>query len=161
MIADSGSATHLKNNESFIRTVGTLAFVSNGLLKEYDAENRKSPSIINFVNTGDFLITRKHNRHHYLKTCSPSLIYSWDFEQLQEIYTAFGELKPVYDLLCESYDQSLSHRPRLLEEKVAGERIRSFIKLKREILWQLKKKDIANYLNLSYIGFVRNYNKYL
>lgn len=161
MISQSCKQTHLKTDESFIRTTGTLAYISTGLLKEYDAQYRKSPSIINFIGHNKFLITRKHNQQHYLKACTPTLIYHWDFETLQHIYHKFAELKPTYDLLCGSYDESVGIRQLLLEERDANKKIALFIKLYPNVFHLLKKKDIANYLHLGYDYFVRNYSKHL
>lgn len=153
--------SQLKSNESFIRKEGTLAYIAEGLLKEYDAQYRKSPAIINFISTHNFLITRRYNQIYYLKACIPTHIYYWDFEALKTIYQNFSELKSIYNACCAAYDESIGLRQRLLEEKDANHKIALFVQTNRSLLLLIKKKDIANYLNLGYDYFARNYNKHL
>lgn len=158
-ILQSMRTAQIRPGESFIRDEGTLAYLSNGLLKEYDVQHRKTPSIINFIRTGQPLATRRHNQINYLKACVHTEIYFWDFKSLLDLYQEFSELKLIYDALCADYDLSISFRQLILEEKTTTRKIELFIHRYKEVLVLLKKKDIANYLHLDYDYFVRNYHR--
>lgn len=153
--------TSLKTGESFVRKQGTLAYIANGLLKEYDAQYRKNPSIINFIVANQCLVTRKHNQNHYLKAYLTTLVYYWDFEDLQQLYQEFKELKTIYDSVCAAYDEDTAYRLLILEEHYAGNRLKLFIKKYRDILPLLKKKDMANYVQMTYNHFIQAYNHLL
>lgn len=148
--------TQLKTGESLIRKQGTLAYIAQGLLKEYDAQNRTQPAIINFNGPNQSIITRKHNQNHYLKAANPSLVYYWDFEDLQKLYQEFKELKSIYDALIAEYDELLLFRMQLLELPVQ-KRIDTFRLIFKPMLPYLKKKDMANYLHISYAYLVDNW----
>lgn len=148
--------TNVKTGESLLRKQGTLAYIADGLLKEYDAQNRTQPSIINFNGSNQSLITRKHNQSHYLKATIPTLVYYWDFEDLQKLYQEFKELKAIYDALIAEYDELLLFRMQLLELPVQ-KRIDTFRLIFKPMLPYLKKKDIANYLHISYAYLVDNW----
>ncbi len=150
----------LTTSESFIRKQGTLAFIAEGLLKEYDAQNRSHPAILNFIGINQTLITRMHNQNHYLKAAMPSIVYYWDVEDLQQLYEEFKELKSIYDSLIAEYDEGLHFRMHLLELPVQ-ERIAKFSLAFKPMIPYLKKKDVANYLHLSYSFFVNQSNKKL
>ena len=160
-IARATQLLQLKENENLIRRADMVAFLVSGLLKEYDARQRKRPSIINFIPEGNFLITRKFNEANFIKACCPSVVYLMEWAQLQSLYQQYNELKQIYDGLSERYDISITYRQMLLEEKVSGARISMFIHSHRLILPMVKKKDIANYLHLAYDHFVRQYSKLL
>lgn len=144
----------LKVNESFIREEGTFAYVAEGLLKEYNALNRTSPSIINFIPAKKAFVTRRHNQSHYLKACLPTLVFYLDFAQLQLIYQDFKELKSIYEALCGIYDADSSFRHLILETSSATQRIQMFREKYHHQINYLKKKDIANYLQLNYTHFL-------
>lgn len=144
-------------NTSFIRKEGTLAYMAKGLLKECTVEQRNTPSIIGFISNKQCLLTRRHNQNHYLKACTDSTICYWDLEALESLYKEFKELKAIYDHLCAEYDTLVFLRMRLLEMSVV-ERITTFKSVFKEVLPYLKKKDIANYLNLHYTHFLRHWN---
>lgn len=146
--------TNLKINQNFIRKEGTLAYIENGLLKEYDPQNRMTPSIINFIGSGQFLLTRKYNQHHYLKACQATEVLFWDFEDLMQLYQEFSELKHIYYGVCSTYDQSIAFRQFVLEAKNSQQRIQLFRAQFHQHLKYLKKKDIANYLQLNYTHFL-------
>ncbi len=150
--------TSLKPNESLIREPGSLAYVANGLLKEYDAQQRKSPSIINFIGHKQSLITRKYNQNLYLKAAMPSLVYYWNFNDLQQLYGEFAELKAIYDNLCAAYDEISAYRQLVLEEHYTKNRIMLFMVKHKELLPLLKKKDMANYVQINYNHFIKAYN---
>lgn len=153
MIMQLRQQTQLKTSESFIRKQGTIAFIAEGLMKEYDAQNRKTPSIINFIGLNQIIITRKHNQNHYLKACVPTLIYYWDLENLQYLYQEFEELKKIYDCLCAEYDEGLAYSRLILEEKSARQRILLLLAKYRPQLNQISKKDLSHYLMLNYDYF--------
>ena len=157
-IVQLSQQTQLKTNESLIRKQGTLAYIEEGLLKEYDAQNRTQPSIISFIGPNQSIATRKHNQSHYLKTATPSLVHYWNFEDLQKLYQEFKELKAIYDALIAEYDELLLFRMHLLELPVQ-ERIDKFWLIFKPMLPYLKKKDMANYLHLNYSFFVNQINK--
>lgn len=158
MILDLTQTTKLKANESFIRKEGTLAYIADGLLKEYDSHERKTPSIVNFLPTGQSLITRKYNSHHYLKACMATTVYHWSFDDLRKLYQSYSELKIIYDILCSSYDEGVSFQVRILEERLVRNRISLFLSRYKAVLPFLKKKDIANYLKVTYSKFMAGYN---
>ncbi|TCC88644.1 Crp/Fnr family transcriptional regulator [Pedobacter frigiditerrae] len=148
----------LNPGESLVRKEGMLAYLSNGILKEYDASNRKNPSIINFIKKGQPIITRRQNQVYYLKACTSCLVLYWESNDIKTLHQTFAELEHIYRSLCAQYDTSIAFRGLLLEEKSAIRKIQLFISTNRDILPQLKKKDMANYLNLDYDYFVRNFH---
>lgn len=145
---------HLKVNQCFIRKEGTLAYVAEGLLMEHNTLHRSSPVIINFIGHKNCLITRRNNKNHYLKACLPTLIFYWDEAQLQHLHTEFKELKPIYDELCASYDAAIDLRQLVLETASTAQRITLFRENFRHLTGYLKKKDIANYLQLNYTHYL-------
>ena len=147
----------LKPNQSFVRSEGSLAFVAEGVLKEYDVADRKQPSIINFITIGQCIHTRSYNRKYYVKACTSSIIYFWNETALLEISKEFNELRPIYHRLCAEYDEGILFRMKLLEMTVP-ERISAFRGVFKIVMPYLKKKDIANYLNLHYTNFLRHWN---
>lgn len=148
--------TELKTGESLIRKQGTLAYIAQGLLKEYDAQNRTQPAIINFNGPKQSIITRKHNQNHYLKAAISTTVWYLDFEDLQKLYQEFKELKSIYDALIAEYDELLLFRMQLLELPVQ-KRIDTFRLIFKPMLPYLKKKDMANYLHISYAYLVDNW----
>ena len=158
MICQEMGSVALKPDQSFIRKAGTLSYLAHGVLKEYDAQDRYQPAIINFLGANDALITREQNRTHYLKACTECIIYYWDFEALERLYAQFRELKIIYDSLCAGYDHRIKLRVRLLELPVSG-RIEIFKTVFMRLLPYLKKKDMANYLHLNYSHFIKIWNK--
>jgi len=151
----------LQENENFIREEGTVAFLSTGLLKEYDARYRKKPSIVNFIRDEDFFLSRKNTQPHYIRACAPSMIYFIQWPSIEKVYQNFRELKAIYDGIASIYDHHIAYRQILLEERSSKARITIFIHANRHILPLLKKKDIANYLHMEYNSFVRLYSKLL
>ena len=148
-IVVSAQQTTLHAGDSFLRKEGTLAYVAAGILKEYNPQHRKKPAIINFIVPDHCIITRKHNQMHYLKACNPTLIFYWDLAALKLLYQEFEELKKIYDYLCREYDDGIALRGFLLELTVQ-DRITYFQHHYTAIIPYLKKKDIANYLHISY-----------
>lgn len=148
--------TELKTGESLIRTEGTFAFIAEGILKEYNPQHRKKPAIINFIVTNQCLVTRKHNQAHYLKACVPTLVYYWDLTTLKLLYQEFEELKKIYDLFCQEYDDGIALRSFILELPVK-DRIIYFQNTYQTIIPFLKKKDIANYIHISYNHLLYNW----
>lgn len=148
----------VKVNESFVRTEGQLTYIASGLFKEYTAMDRERPAILNFINPHTAIISRKYNKHHYLKAALNTCVYYWDFESLLLIYHEFKELKPIYDAFCQEYDAACAFRQQLLEIPKTDDRIRKFLTRFPDTLITIKKKDIANYLNVSYHHFIHVYN---
>lgn len=161
LIVKATATVELQENESFFREAGTLAFLSSGLLKEYDSRNRSKPSIINFISSNQFFIGYNHSQATYIRACSPSRIYYLQWQDIKKLLHQFGELKTLYDGIADAYDHQRSFRQILLEERRASFRMIAFIAANRNILPLLKKKDIANYLHLNYNHFVRQYSKLL
>lgn len=160
-ILESTITVDLRENESFIRQAGTIAFLSSGLLKEYDARHRTKPAIINFINTEDFFLCAHNPQSNYIRACAGSHIYLMHWPAIEKLYHRFRELKTLYDAIASGYNEQLAYRQFLLEESSATTRISLFIATKRAILPMLKKKDIANYLHINYDHFVRLYSKLL
>lgn len=154
LIVALAQQTKVEINQSFIRKEGCLAYVAEGLLKEYDSQNRTSPAIVNFISDRQCILTRKHNQHHYLKAITPTLVYAWGFEDLIQLYHHFNELKPIYNTLCAEYELNVAYRILILETNASQERIYLFREKFRAQLNFLKKKDIANYLQLNYTHFL-------
>lgn len=146
-------------NEDFMHREGMLTYIADGLLKEYDNQNRKSPAIINFIGSNQVLITRKHNQAHYLKACIPTFIFYWDFENLQNLYFNHKELKQIYDSLCASYDYNIAFGRLILEQKSASDRVRLLITQHRASLPFISKKDLSNYVGLNYDYFTLLFSK--
>lgn len=147
--------------QRFIRKEGSLAYLASGLLQEYDAYQRSTPSIINFITPQHFVVTRKHNQSFYLKAALPSLLYYWDYEQLQQLHQEFKELKAIYDTVCSIYDAAISYRTLILELPSAAARIKLFKEFFETQIPFIKKKDIANYLQLNYTHFLHINNNML
>lgn len=160
IVADLKKIT-LKTDESFNREIGTVAYVVDGLFKEYDARHRKKPSIINFIGTGSFIITSKFNQSRYLKAVTNTETIYLGFTELLSLFSEYNELKALYDSIDTDYEEGLAFRQFILEENIVSTRIQLFIKRYRPILSDLKKKDIANYIHTDYDYFVRIYGKLL
>lgn len=153
----SSKLTYLKQGETFIRRHGSLAIILAGLIKEHDPTERRTPSIINFLDDLQALSTGRYNQPNFLKACQPTLLIYWDWEALQPLYRNYPELKTIYEGILEQYEQRIALRMRLLELPVT-ERLDTFRSIFRKLLPYLKKKDIANYLHLNYSHFIRIWN---
>jgi CRP-like cAMP-binding protein len=151
----------IKVNESFYRESGSIAYVVKGLLKEYDSRARRKPAIVNLIADNSFIITTENNQSRYLKAVTESTIAYLDFENSFSLVITFRELKPIYDAALTNYEEGLNFRYYLLEERLVAKRIQQFIAKHRALLLYLKKKDMANYCNIPYDNFVRQYNKLL
>lgn len=147
----------LKPNEYFPHKNNCLGYVVEGILATYDMEGRIVPAIVNFTSNQQSFITRQSCQGIYLKTCSTTLIFYWNYDELKKLYRQFNELKHIYDAFTAEYEQRLFLRMRFLELSVA-ERINNFREKFSSILPYLKKKDIANYLHLNYSHFVKVWN---
>ncbi|WP_299568080.1 hypothetical protein [uncultured Pedobacter sp.] len=143
----------IKANESFLRKEGSLAYVAEGVLKEYNPQHRKKPAIINFIVTKQCIITRSYNQTHYLKACTATSIYHWDINSLKLLYQEFEELKKIYDRLCAEYDEGLAYGRLILEEKAARQRVVLLMNRYRPQLNLISKKDLSHYLMLNYDYF--------
>lgn len=155
-IIQNSELIELNTGESFNRKEGTIAYLYKGLLKEYNPQHRKKPSIINFISNNQFLITRKHNQVHYLKACMPTHILYWEWESQQLLYKEFEELKKIYDYICTEYDDGIAWRSFLLELPVK-DRIFYFRNTYKRLIPYLKKKDVSNYLHISYNHLLNNW----
>ncbi len=153
--------TELKTDESFKREIGSIVYVVDGLLKEYDPQERRKPSIINFISAGNFLTTTKCNQNRYMKAVVPTQLAYLDFDVLISLFLKYNELKAVYDGIWGNYEHGIAFRQLVLEENAAAARIKLFISKYRSILPSLKKKDIANYIHIEYDYFIRIYGKLL
>ena len=151
----------LKVDESFDREINSIAYVTSGLIKEYDAQLRKKPSIINFISAGNFLITNKYNHSKYIKAIGSATLIHINFEAMISLFLKYNELKSIYDGVIGNYENGIAFRQLILEENAAAKRIHLFIKKYRAILPFLKKKDIANYIHIEYEYFIRIYGKLL
>lgn len=152
---------HIHMHNSYIRKAGGLTYIGEGLLKEYTTADRKSPTIINFLGKQQWIITRLHNEHDYLKACLPTQLLYWTFEDLAQLYQKFPELLDIFHTLCAGYDANIYHRQWMLEPIASQIRILRFKERFHEDLKFLKKKDIANYLQINYSHFVQVYNESL
>lgn len=153
-IVQLGQQRQVAIGESLVLKLGSLAYMADGLLKEYD---NASPTIINFIGQKDCFVTRKHNQNHPLKACLPTLLYFWENEVLLQLYQEFNELRPIYEELCAEYDARVMLRMRLLEMPVQ-KRIDQFKLIFKPMLLFLTKKDMANYLQLEYTNFIKKWN---
>lgn len=151
----------LKPDESFKREISVIVYVTNGLLKEYNVQDRKKPAIVNFICTGSFIITTKYSQLRYIKAISNTKLVYLDFDILISLFLKHNELKGIYDCIVASYDEGIAFRQLLLEENIAAARIMLFITRYRAILPSLRKKDISNYIHIDYDYFVRIYGKLL
>lgn len=143
--------------DSLPRTEGSFSFLAQGILKEYDPEQRSRPAIINFLAQGQCFTTRRHNQRHYLKAIQPSTINQWNRDALHQLHQSYPELKNSYDALCAGYDLTIARRAIFLELP-PRQRLPAFREPNRPIIAYLKKKDIANYLNLSYSYLLHIWN---
>jgi len=157
MICSLAQRSEVKLQRNVLTKNGSLAYLSEGLLKEYDQHERELPAIVNFISQYQCFVTRKHHQHRYLEACMPCVIYQWNFDDLQNLYQHFNELKTIYEMLCAEYEDGVMLRMRLLEMPVK-ERIETFKCEFKAVLPFLKKKDIANYLHLHYTHFLRHWN---
>ena len=151
------SLCNLKPNEYFPHKNHCLGYIADGILATYDMEGRSIPAIVNFSSLQQSFITRQSSKDIYFKTCSTTLIFYWNDDELKKLYRQFNELKHIYDALIAEYEQRLFLRMRFLELSVT-ERISKFKEKFHFILPYLKKKDIANYLHLNYSHFVKVWN---
>ena len=147
----------LSPGENLIRTEGALAFIDQGILKEYDPTQRSRPAIISFHSNGQTIITRRHSQSHFIKAISAATIFQWEQAALDQLHYNYPELKNIYLALCASYDQHISKRSILLELPPRT-RIQLFKAHHQLITPYLKKKDIANYLHLNYTYLIDKWN---
>lgn len=151
----------IRKGESFPRNLGTIAWLSSGILKEYNSFSRKKPSIINFLTPNNSLITRKLNARHYLKAVIDCEIYYLDFDKLIQLGMKFPELKAIYFSLCAQYDEGQEYKTLVLEERLAVRKIELLISRYKFQLNFISKKDLSNYVNLNYDHFCMLYSKLL
>ncbi|WP_293298541.1 hypothetical protein [Pedobacter sp. UBA4863] len=133
LICKLAHSTEVMQEQRFVRKIGTLGYIAQGILKEYDDLDRSNPAIINFIGNHQCFITRSHQQNRYLLACMPCLVYHWNFDDLQKLYQRFNELRPVYEALCTEYEAGVLLRMRLLEMPVQ-ERISAFRVLFRPTL---------------------------
>ncbi|WAC39433.1 hypothetical protein [Pedobacter sp. SL55] len=151
----------VRYNEGFLYQSKGIAYVADGLLKEYNSQYRDRPSIVNFFNTNQFLFMDERPAQQFFRACVPTLIYYWNWEALQQLWLQFPELIRIYRNLNVQYINQCQLRPFLLEEKSAEVKIQRFYTEYRAIVPLLAKKNIANYLAINYNYFVRHYQKFL
>lgn len=146
---------------NFIRKEGALAYVASGILKEHDHYEREEPAIVNFIGQHQCFVTRRHHQNRYLIACAPTMVFHWDFANLQDLYLKYPELKRVHEALCEEYDEISAFRSLILEEHSAKARIRLFLTKYQALVPMLKKKDMAKYMQMSYNHFLKAYNHFV
>ncbi|RYD96816.1 MAG: Crp/Fnr family transcriptional regulator [Sphingobacteriales bacterium] len=146
-------------NNSCMVPRGSIAYVAEGLLKEYDTKHRKSPSIVNFLAPGQFFYSYASANRIYIKATAPCTIILLGRKEIRSLVLAFDELDSLFLALCTQYDELRLLKIQLLEYPVA-ERIETFRSNFKAIIPYLKKKDIANYLHLNYTHFLKNWNSY-
>jgi CRP-like cAMP-binding protein len=139
----------LKMGESYLREIGDIAFIAEGLLKEYQVRENKRPSIVNFLALNQVFYTTAFRKEQYLKVEIDSIVLRLTSEKLRELHVKFPELKTIYDQLCYEYDEQLAFRQTLLT-LTNVERVNLARKRFKDIFPYLKKKDVANYLHISY-----------
>ncbi|MNK34407.1 hypothetical protein D3C87_529130 [compost metagenome] len=149
----------VKYHEGFLYQVKGIAYVADGLLKEYNSQYRKRPSIVNFFNTNQFFFMDERPAQQFYRACVPTLIYYWSWEALQQLWLQFPELIRIYRNLNVQYIDQCQLRPFLLEEKSTKAKIQHFYTEYRAIVPLIPKKNIANYLGINYNYFVRHYQK--
>ena len=156
-IVQLGQQHQIEAGKNLVRRLGSLAYVAEGLLKEYDHHEREEPAIVNFIGQDQCIVTRGHQQQRQLQACMPCMVYQWDMAELYQLDQDFTELRSIYEELCAEYEMKMMLRMRLLEMPVP-ERIETFKLIFRPLLPYLKKKDIANYLHLHYTHFLRIWN---
>lgn len=149
----------VKYNEGFVYQSKGIAYVADGLLKEYNSQYRDRPSIVNFFHTDQFLFMGERPAHQFFRACVPTHLYYWNWEALHHLWLQFPELIRIYSNLNIQYINQCQLRPFLLEEKSTQVKIQHFYAEYKSIVALLPKKNIANYLNINYNYFVRHYQK--
>lgn len=157
MISTLLHVDELAVGESMQRTHFGISFLAEGLLKEYAIFGRKQPRIVNYLQHGQFFYHSRHHAKRYVKAIVPCIIYSLSASELELLAANFKELRPIYDQFCELYDDQLASRSALLEMSNSL-RINHFKMQYAPILPYLKKKDIAQYLSISYNYLVETWN---
>lgn len=160
-ILDSLKEIELNDGDNLTSVIGRIVFIAEGIVKEYDPNQRKKPSIVNFISTGNFLVTTKYNQSRYVKAIGTCKLIYLDFEQAISLFIKFNELKSIYNGVLANYENGIAYRQLILEENSAAMRITLFIDHYRSILPYLKKKEVANYVHLAYDYFIRMYTKML
>lgn len=156
-IVQLGQPHHIAAGKNLVRRLGSLVYVAEGLLKEYDHHEREEPAIVNFIGQDQCMVTRGHQQQRQLQACLPSMVYQWDMAALYQLAQEFAELRPIYDALCSEYEVKVMLRMRLLEMPVQ-KRIDQFKFIFKPMLPYLTKKDMANYLHLEYTNFIKKCN---
>ncbi|MFN0292531.1 Crp/Fnr family transcriptional regulator [Pedobacter helvus] len=151
----------VKYHDGFLYQAKGIAYVADGLLKEYNSQYRDRPAIVNFFNTNQFLFMDERPAQQFFRACVPTLIYYWNWEAIQQLWLQFPELIRIYRNLNVQYINQCQLRPFLLEEKSTEVKIQRFYAEYKANVPLLPKKDIANYLAINYNYFVRNYQKFL
>ena len=152
-IVQLGQQQQIETGNHLVRHLGTLVYVAEGILKEYDHYERQEPAIIHFIGQDQCMVTRRHQQQRQLQACMPCMVYQWDMAELYQLDQDFTELRSIYEELCAEYEMKVMLRMRLLEMPVP-ERIETFKLIFKPLLPYLKKKDIANYLHISYTNLL-------
>lgn len=155
-ISQCVKAVPVKPNEGIRLETGSLYYVAQDLLKEYDTLQRSQPRIVNFISYNTCFYIDIFNQNHYFKAIQPSLILVFEMAQLKEIYKFHKELKIMYDNLKYQYIQQLNLRTLIIELPVP-QRLQQFKHHFAPSVNYLKKKDVAAYLNVSYNYLIANW----
>lgn len=147
----------LAPGDSLLRDRFAISFLGVGLLKEYAIVNRKRPRIVHFLSSGNFFYHSRHHAKRYVKAITPAIVYNIEATSLQLLGSEFKELNAIYAAICEIYDDQLANRGVLLEASHSV-RIANFKTEFASALPYLKKKDIAQYLSISYNYLIESWN---
>lgn len=158
MLSSLIKIVRVKPEKHFVREVGNIFYVADGLMKECDLQARSEASIINFLGNGQCSFCFTNTQRLFVAAILPSTLFSLDLMELYELHQAYTELAHIYRFLRFEYHERLLLRIQLLE-MVPRKRIIQFCDSHRLLLPYLKKKDMANYLHLDYDYFVRTYRK--
>ena len=149
----------VKYDEGFLYQSKGIAYVADGLLREYNSQYRDRPSIVNFFHADQFFFMDERPAQQFFRACVPTHLYYWSWETLLQLWLQFPELIRIYRNLNVQYINQCQLRPFLLEEKSTEVKIKHFYDKYKSIVALLPKKNIANYLSINYNYFVRNYQK--
>lgn len=148
---------NINTQNSCLVPSGAIAYVAEGILKEYDTQHRNSPSILNFLAPGQLFYSYASPNRIYTKATIPSIVFLMDRATLLNLVHEFSELDKIFLALYSQYDELRLLKIQLLEMPVQ-QRVETFSATFHTILPYLKKKDMANYLHLNYTHFLKKWN---
>ena len=143
----------LKINQQYICGQGDMAWLSEGLLKQYNSFNRKEPSLVHFITEGQFLFNQQTDPLPVFIAIEQCKLYTLTNDGAITLISAYPELIRIFLHLRAFYERGLEFRHSLTEIRSANERIQMAIAAFKPYLNRISHRDLSEYVNLNYDYF--------